>query len=85
VTSSEEQRVERFARRLKLETERARREVERRMAAQLPDSVKSRKAHYIIDNSGSLDATQAQVERVYRLLKAEAEGREAAQNPVNSE
>jgi dephospho-CoA kinase len=85
VTSSEEQRVERFARRLKLETERARREVERRMAAQLPDSVKSRKAHYIIDNSGSLDATQAQVERVYRLLKAEAEGREAAQNPLNSE
>lgn len=83
VTCSDEQRVERFALRLKIDKERARREVERRMAAQLPDSVKVRKAHYIIDNSGSLDATETQVQRVYGLLKAEAEGR-AAQNPPTS-
>ena len=73
VTCSEQQRVRRFAERLKIDTERARREVQRRMAAQLPDSAKITRADYVIDNAGSLDATQAQVQRLYPTLKAEAE------------
>jgi dephospho-CoA kinase len=73
VTCSEEQRVHRFAPRLKIDAERARREVQRRMAAQLPDSVKIQKADYVIDNAGSLDATETQVRQVYANLKQEAE------------
>ena len=73
VTCSEDQRVQRFAQRLKIDVESARREVKRRMAAQLPDSVKVKKADFVIDNSSSLDETQAQVERVYAALKAQAE------------
>ncbi len=73
VTCSEEQRVQRFAQRLKIDAERARREVQRRMAAQLSDSAKIGKADYVIDNSGPIDATEAQVRRVYALLKEEAE------------
>ena len=71
VTCSDEQRVQRFAQRLKIDLKRARQEVQRRMAAQLPDSVKVQRADYVIDNSGSLDATEDQVERVYGLLQRE--------------
>jgi dephospho-CoA kinase len=71
VTCSEEQRVQRFAQRLKIDAERARREVQRRMAAQLPDSVKIKQADYVIDNSGSLDATDTQVRNVYAILQEE--------------
>jgi dephospho-CoA kinase len=73
VTCSEEQREQRFAQRLNIDAERACREVQRRMAAQLPDSVKIKKSDYVIDNSGSLDATETQVRQVHALLKEEAE------------
>jgi dephospho-CoA kinase len=73
VTCSEEQRVQRFAQRLKMHLDTARREVARRLAAQWPDSVKVKEADYVIDNSGSLDNTEAQVRRLYPVLKAEAE------------
>ena len=73
VTCSEEQRVARYAQRLNIDVETARREVKRRMAAQLPDSEKMKRADFVIDNSGSLDETQAQVERVYSALKTQAE------------
>lgn len=73
VTCSEEQRVKRYAQRLKIDIEAARREVVRRMSAQLPDSVKIQRADFVIDNSGSLDATQEQVNKVYATLKQEAE------------
>jgi dephospho-CoA kinase len=43
------------------------------MAAQLPDESKTKAADYVIDNSGSLDETRRQVERVYGELKREAE------------
>jgi dephospho-CoA kinase len=43
------------------------------MAAQLPDAAKVKQAHYVIDNSGSLDASEAQVRQVYALLKKAAE------------
>jgi dephospho-CoA kinase len=75
VTCSEEQRVQRFAQRLKLDLEAARREVLRRMAAQLPDCEKVQKADHVIDNSGPLDATEARVRQVYALLKSEAGSR----------
>jgi dephospho-CoA kinase len=75
VTCSEEQRVQRFAQRLKLDLETARKEVLRRMAAQLSDAAKVQKADHVIDNSGSLDATQARVRQLYTLLKSEAEFR----------
>ena len=68
-----EQRIERWARRLKMDEETARREVARRMAAQLPDEEKIKAADYVIDNSGSLDETRRQVEDVYGVLKKEAE------------
>jgi dephospho-CoA kinase len=73
VTCSEEQRVQRYAQRLKIDMESARREVKRRMAAQFPDSEKVRKADFVIDNSGSLDNTEAQVREIYATLKEEAE------------
>lgn len=68
VTCRAEQRVQRFARRVKLDLETARMEVARRMAAQMPDEEKSKFADYVIDNSGSLDDTQKQVREVYKQL-----------------
>jgi len=73
VTCRQEQRIERWARRLKMDEETARREVARRMAAQLPDEEKIKAADYVIDNSGSLDETRRQAEDVYGVLKKEAE------------
>ncbi len=73
VTCSEDQRVKRFAQRLKIDIEAARREVVRRMSAQLPDSVKIQRADFVIDNSGSLDNTEEQVKKIYATLKQEAD------------
>jgi dephospho-CoA kinase len=68
VTCSEEQRIARFAARQKLSIEDARREVECRMAAQLPEAEKIKAADYVIDNSGSLDHMREQVEQVWEKL-----------------
>ena len=65
VTSSDEQRVARFAARQKLDLEAARKEVARRMAAQLPEAEKIKAADFVIDNSGSLAQTQEQVEEIW--------------------
>lgn len=73
VTCRPEQRVQRWAQRLHVDEASARREVLRRMAAQLPDEEKIKAANYVIDNSGSLDATNRLVRRVYEELKAAAE------------
>ena len=73
VTCAEDQRVQRFAQRMKIDEQQAREEVQRRMAAQMPDSVKIQKADHVIDNSGSLDATEARVRQVFELLQAEAQ------------
>jgi len=75
VTCHEDQRVQRFAERLKIDVETARREVVRRMAAQWPDAEKIKAADYVIDNSGSLDATTLQVRSIYERLQAEAEAK----------
>jgi dephospho-CoA kinase len=50
----------------------ARVEVTRRMAAQLPDEEKIKAANFVIDNSGSLDATEKQVRDVWQKLKTRA-------------
>jgi dephospho-CoA kinase len=72
VTCRPEQRIQRWAQRLKVDEESARGEVMRRMAAQLPDDEKVKAADYVIDNSGSLDATSRRVREVYAELKSEA-------------
>jgi dephospho-CoA kinase len=69
VTCRPEQRVERFARRLGISEDAARAEVTRRMAAQIPDEEKIKAADFVIDNSGSLDFTRQQVERVFAELR----------------
>jgi dephospho-CoA kinase len=38
------------------------------MAAQLPEAEKIKAADYLIDNSGSLDDTRAQVQQVWAKL-----------------
>src|SRR5271157_1141742 len=72
VSCSDEQRISRFAARHKLALEAARKEVERRMAAQLPEAEKVKAADYVIDNSGTLEQTREQVRRVWQELGAEA-------------
>lgn len=72
VTCHPEQRIERWARRLNVDEQTARREVSRRMAAQLPDGEKIKAAHYVVDNSGSLDETRRQVKEIYADLRKEA-------------
>jgi dephospho-CoA kinase len=68
-----EQRIERWAHRLNVDQETARREVTRRMAAQFSDADKIKAAHYVIDNSGSFAETRAQVETVFRELRRATE------------
>ncbi len=73
VTCDADQRAARFAARQKIDLETARKEVVRRMAAQLPDEEKIKCADYVIDNSGTLDRTREQAEKVWRELRAAAE------------
>ncbi len=69
VTCTEEQRATRFAARQNIPVDAARREVARRMAAQLPDAEKITAANYVIDNSGTLEHTRAQVRQVWEKLR----------------
>ncbi len=68
VTCKTEQRAERFAARQKIDLEAARREVSRRMAAQLPDDEKVKIADFVIDNSGTMELTRQQVQEVWQKL-----------------
>ena len=72
VTCQPEQRIERWMKRVNGGLEAARNEISRRMAAQLPDGDKIKRADYVIDNSGSLDETERQVRSVYAKLAEEA-------------
>jgi dephospho-CoA kinase len=71
VTCSDEQRIARFAARQKIDLGAARKEVTRRMAAQLPEAEKIKAADYVIDNSGPLDHTQEQVRQTWEKLRSE--------------
>jgi dephospho-CoA kinase len=73
VTCTEDQRVARFAARQKMDLESARKEVVRRMAAQLPDEEKIKAADFVIDNSGSLDHTREQARKISEKLSTAAE------------
>ena len=70
VTCTPGQKVERFVSRMgpSMEPEAGRVEAERRIAAQLPESHKADAADYVIDNSGTLAATEAQVDWIYSEL-----------------
>jgi dephospho-CoA kinase len=70
VTADVEQRVQRWAAKVKTDLESAGAEITRRMAAQIPDEEKTRQADYVIDNSGSLDETERQVRVIYDQLRA---------------
>jgi dephospho-CoA kinase len=69
VTCDFEQKVERFAQRTNVPLPVARVEVERRSAAQFSDEEKARHADYIVDNSGSAEDAEEQVERIWRELQ----------------
>lgn len=68
VTCNADQRATRFASRQKVDIETARKEVARRMAAQLPDEEKIKAADFVIDNSGTLEQTRARVREVWEEL-----------------
>jgi len=69
VTCKPEQKTARFAQRLGMTEAAALADVERRNKAQMPDEEKARRADFVIDNSGPLDVTRHQVERIYAELK----------------
>jgi dephospho-CoA kinase len=73
VTCDPAQRVSRFASRQKIDLEAARKEVARRMGAQLPDEEKIKAADYVIGNSGALADTREQTRQVWQKLRAEAD------------
>jgi dephospho-CoA kinase len=70
VTCRPEQKVARYASRAGISEDAARLEVERRTKAQFSDEAKARLSDFVIDNSGTLEATRQQVERIYQELRA---------------
>lgn len=69
VTCHPEQRIQRWMQRTGADYKSAKKEITRRMAAQLPDEEKIKAADFLIDNSGSLEATRIQVESVFAKLR----------------
>lgn len=67
-----ETKVARFAHRMQIPHAQARLEVMRRMAAQMSEEEKARRADYVIDNNGVLDHTEEQVEKVWGELVEQA-------------
>lgn len=65
-----DRKVERFGRRTGVSPDAARAEVERRSAAQFTDAQKAGHADYVIENSGSLEDAERQVQQVWRKLQA---------------
>jgi dephospho-CoA kinase len=45
------------------------------MAAQLPDSEKVKAADFVIDNSGSLESTREQVQKLWAFLRTASASR----------
>jgi dephospho-CoA kinase len=72
VTCPFETRVRRWMLRNQGDDPSARRELERRLAAQWPEERKVAAADYIIDNSGSEGETETKVRELYSHLKSEA-------------
>jgi dephospho-CoA kinase len=78
VTCRPEQKIARYAKRAGASEAVARAEVERRSKVQMTDQEKALLADYVIDNSGALEPTSAQVDKIYKELK------ELAQLPAHS-
>jgi len=77
VTLKQQQRIDRWAQRFNLDPETARLEVTRRMMAQAPDEAKLQAADFVIDNSGSVEETKAQVKKVYDALLSQSKAKTA--------
>jgi dephospho-CoA kinase len=77
VYATPERQLERLMRRDGLDAEAA----QRRLASQMPLADKVRRAHYVIDNSDSLEETAAQVRAVHAALCAEQRARGATSSP----
>jgi dephospho-CoA kinase len=69
VTCPLESKVRRFAQRVGITLDAARADVERRTRAQWPDEAKAARADYVIENSGALEDTKQQVEKVWQQLR----------------
>ncbi len=69
VTCKPAQKVARFAQRSGISEDAARTDVERRNKAQMPDEEKVRRADFVIDNSGAVEETRHQVQRIYSELR----------------
>jgi dephospho-CoA kinase len=69
VTCNRDSKVQRYARRTALSIDEARAEVDRRTAAQWRDEEKARRADYVIDNSGTVEDTERQVEAIWTQLQ----------------
>jgi dephospho-CoA kinase len=69
VTCKPAQKIARFGQRTGIGEADARADVERRNKAQMPDEEKARRANFVIDNSGSVEETRHQVQRIYAELK----------------
>ena len=69
VTCKPAQKVARFGQRSGMNQADARADVERRNKAQMPDEEKARRANFVVDNSGSVEETRHQVQRIYAELK----------------
>jgi dephospho-CoA kinase len=70
VTCRPQQKAERLASRLGLPIAEGEQEVARRSAAQMSDDEKARQADYIIDNSGTIQQTEAQVGALWKALRS---------------
>jgi dephospho-CoA kinase len=77
VSCKPQQRIDRWEKRLHVDAETARREVMRRMMAQAPDEAKIQAADYVVDNSGSIEETRTQVEKIYDALLSQAKAKSA--------
>jgi dephospho-CoA kinase len=77
VSCKPQQRIERWEKRLNVDADVAKREVTRRMMAQAPDEAKIQAADFVIDNSGSIDDTRKQVQKVYESLVSQAKAKTA--------
>jgi dephospho-CoA kinase len=76
VTCDFESKVRHYARRTGVSPDAARAEVERRGAAQFSDAQKASHADYVIENSGPIEDTERQVEKIWQEFLAAGRGPE---------
>lgn len=69
VTCASEQKIVRYARRMSLPPDAVRPDIERRAAAQMSDAEKAKRADYVIENSGSVEDLELQVEKIWAELQ----------------